>query len=410
LADENKNGALNFSSRKDLEDWLDTLPPEQGRWVAAAIAARAVLRGLPRLASMRQAGPTFAPYAPSFVLAAFLAGAFARAAARFPHLVERLPFSQTLNGTTVPLPKPIDQTLQSVLHAANGALAAVLRAAKIIRDDVARAAIVEAIFYCASDHNFYSALCDDVSFITSGGAPQALASEPLWPRGAPDEIMANWWILQTAIPREDDWQVWIDWYNRRLNGASDLVEIELVFATVPDKERAAGPAAANKWIKERLEELRKQDSRPPSPDPPPPPQPIENLPSPFTFGRNTAGQMTIVAGPQNTPVIAFPGDDATHRRWLETGRKLTGRLIADLQAGKFHNVRSDYREGLERYISDLPADPGTGNFLLADADARMLHSLFAAEPHILAEPFAARLKTVLENHFALLGFYPEVAR
>jgi len=40
----------------------------------------------------------------------------------------------------------------------------------------------------------------------------------------------------------------------------------------------------------------------------------------------------------------------------------------------------------------------------------MLHSLFAAEPHILAEPFAARLKIVLENHFALLGFYPEVAR
>ena len=40
----------------------------------------------------------------------------------------------------------------------------------------------------------------------------------------------------------------------------------------------------------------------------------------------------------------------------------------------------------------------------------MLHSLFAAEPHILAEPFAARLKIVLENHFALLRFYPEVAR
>ena len=29
---------------------------------------------------------------------------------------------------------------------------------------------------------------------------------------------------------------------------------------------------------------------------------------------------------------------------------------------------------------------------------------------MLAEPFAARLKIVLENHFALLGFYPEVAR
>ena len=73
-------------------------------------------------------------------------------------------------------------------------------------------------------------------------------------------------------------------------------------------------------------------------------------------------------------------------------------------------MRSDYREGLERYIGDLPSEPGAGNFLLADAEARMLRSLFAAEPHILAEPFAARLKTVLENHFALLGFYPGRSR
>ena len=61
--------------------------------------------------------------------------------------------------------------------------------------------------------------------------------------------------MQNALPpAKDDWQVWIDWYNRRLEGVSDPEEIELVFATVPEKEREAGPAAANKWIKERLEE------------------------------------------------------------------------------------------------------------------------------------------------------------
>jgi hypothetical protein len=139
-------------------------------------------------------------------------------------------------------------------------------------------------------------------------------------------------------------------------------------------------------------------------------QPVENLPSPFTFGRNAAGQITIVAGPQNTPIIAFPGDDATHRRWLETARKLTDRLIADLRAGKFHNVRSDYREGLERYLSDLPRDPGAGNFLLADAEARKLLRLFTAEARVLSEPFAIALTAVLESHFSLLGFYPENAR
>ena len=168
------------------------------------------------------------------------------------------------------------------------------------------------------------------------------------------------------------------------------------------RESSRKGARIERFFKE-LERLQKEDL-------PPPPQPIENLPSPFTFGRNAAGQITIFAGPQNTPAIAFPGDDKTHRRWLETGRKLTERLIADLDAGKFHNVRPDYREGLGRYASDLPPEPGAGNFLLADAEARALRSLFAAEPHMLPEPFAARLKTVLENHFALLGFYPEVAR
>ena len=226
----------------------------------------------------------------------------------------------------------------------------------------------------------------------------------------PSWVTQNWRHLQISLRDEGDWQVWLDWYQLRDEGVSQPEEIEFIFATIPDKEREAGPAAANRWIKARLEELQKKDSLPPSTGAAPPPQPIENLPLPFTFGRNAAGQVTIVAGPQNTPVIAFPGDDATHRQWLETGRKLTERLIADLRAGKFHNVRSDYREGLERYLDDLPTEPGAGNFLLADAEARALRGLFAAEPHILAEPFAARLKIVLENHFALLGFYPEVAR
>jgi hypothetical protein len=47
LADENKSGALKISSREELQAWLDSLPPEQGRWVAVAIAARAALRVVP---------------------------------------------------------------------------------------------------------------------------------------------------------------------------------------------------------------------------------------------------------------------------------------------------------------------------------------------------------------------------
>jgi len=71
-----------------------------------------------------------------------------------------------------------------------------------------------------------------------------LASMPPWLDGAPDWAEENWKLLQGALPREDDWQVWIDWYNRRLHGVLETEEIEFVFASVPEEVRKTGPAAA----------------------------------------------------------------------------------------------------------------------------------------------------------------------
>ena len=106
----------------------------------------------------------------------------------------------------------------------------------------------------------WAAIARDADFVISGGSGPRLASQPLWLKGAPDQHVEYWERLRKALPNEGNWQVWIDWYNRRLEGVSDPEEIELVFATIPDKEREAGPAAANKWIKERLEELQKKES------------------------------------------------------------------------------------------------------------------------------------------------------
>ena len=105
----------------------------------------------------------------------------------------------------------------------------------------------------------FAVVSNDANFIALGGAANVLASEPLWPDGAPRWAGYYWKHLQDALPRKGDWQVWIDWYNRRLEGVSDPEEVELLFATVPDKERTAGPAAANKGIKRRLEELQKKE-------------------------------------------------------------------------------------------------------------------------------------------------------
>ena len=50
--------------------------------------------------------------------------------------------------------------------------------------------------------------------------------------------------------------------------------------------------------------------------------------------------------------------------------------------------------------------PEEGNFLLADAKARVIRSLFAAEQDFLPAPFAAELKVLLEQHIGLRAYYP----
>ena len=61
---------------------------------------------------------------------------------------------------------------------------------------------------------------------------------------------------------------------------------------------------------------------------------------------------------------------------------------------------------LTNYVAYLPKQPEEGNFLLADAKARVIRSLFAAEQDFLPAPFAAELKVLLEQHIGLRAYYP----
>ncbi|RNJ51004.1 toll/interleukin-1 receptor domain-containing protein [Methylocystis hirsuta] len=143
--------------------------------------------------------------------------------------------------------------------------------------------------------------------------------------------------------------------------------------------------------------------------PKPLPKPVENISAPFDFGWNAAHRVTVVAGPQNTPVFPFAGSDRDHHDRLDACRKTVERLIADLAAQRF-NARPDYRITLETYLDELPAAPGSGNLLLADAEARVLRGLFEEDANILARALAERLNRILEFHIALRPFYPGVGR
>jgi hypothetical protein len=78
-----------------------------------------------------------------------------------------------------------------------------------------------------------------------------------------------------------------------------------------------------------------------------------------------------------------------------------------LRSGKWQ-ARSEYGDTLDDYDAYLPKQQGDGNFLLADAKARVIRSLFVAEQDFLPTPFAAELKILLEQHIGLRAYYPEM--
>jgi hypothetical protein len=283
LADENKSGELKISSEDELRDWLKSLPPEQGRWVAVAIAARAALRVAPLVATDAERKRSVL----NLAFVTFFAAASARTASKYPAHAGRLHVRHAAHA-------PADASLATSIPSANAAARSASQAAGAAAEAAALAANTASTFSGAANNvvggynvaggyadsapgaAVWSAVSTDANFIAQGSTAQVLASLRLWPDGAPRWASEHWLRLRAVpqgklpaptigkavigrnlarAPREDDWHVWIDWYERRLEGASDPEEIGLIFATVPDKEREAGPATANKWIRERLEKF-----------------------------------------------------------------------------------------------------------------------------------------------------------
>ncbi|MGA9601788.1 MAG: hypothetical protein WBS22_16315 [Methylocystis sp.] len=48
-----------------------------------------------------------------------------------------------------------------------------------------------------------------------------------------------------AMPQHQDWDIWEDWHEARVNGRPSSEQVEFVYATVPEEKWKEGPAAAN---------------------------------------------------------------------------------------------------------------------------------------------------------------------
>jgi hypothetical protein len=436
-----------FKNERDFKAWLRDKPRE----VAVAFAARAALRVLPLAQEAKREG-----YG-ELVLPVFRATGVAWAAAKYPAHATRFAAAagdpSFFFNADAARPAAARAAEYAVCSAADrvgdvGTYADYAAGAATAAGNAANssAAMVAAHVGWDDVHPddaevapaFWSAVSIDATQVEQGKTASEIAGSPLWPKGLPpwpngqpEQLKSLWEKMKVTLhTAELDWRVWTIWYEDRLAGRVREEERELAYVRIEQALWDQGPAIVNAEIKRRIEEHRSPEPVPPEPGlslldgfsvpgrshtqelklspvpeiPPALPAPIENVPSAVSFGWTSKGTVTVVLGELNWPAFLFKGGEQDQHR-LEACRSLATDTAQSLRSGRW-NARQDYVEILNQYAAYLPVKPEEGNFLLADAEARIIRGMFASDADILPMPLAERLKVFLQHHIGLRAYYP----
>jgi len=186
--------------------------------------------------------------------------------------------------------------------------------------------------------------------------------------------------------------------SRRAREALRVVELDKKLAELRASDLWKGAAASLRNALEATDDDGQKTAGP---------APVADVPSAFEYTWSNENRVVIRPSTANIPRFPFPSSERDHALRLAACHSLAKELSESVET-KIINVRQEYRDELIKYESRLPNDEDDGNILLADAAARMLRTLFAAEVDILPVPFAASLKTFLEQHNGLRPFYPQI--
>jgi hypothetical protein len=240
-ASEEISGAIaNINDGESLGRWLR----EQPRETAVMIAARAALRVLPLI---RQHPRELGERQPDELRAVtFRAVGLAWAAGGFPARTNELRVAARA-ATAAHYSATADSAFA---FAASRHAAAAVQATDAAAAAAATAQTAAAIAPRGIVAALWAEIRTDADQASRDGA--AALAGPLWSSGPPRWAATPWSKLRADLPKGQDWEVWIDWYEQRLRGGSRGEHYELVFASVPQDEWDKGPAAANMWIKTHL--------------------------------------------------------------------------------------------------------------------------------------------------------------
>ena len=285
----NAVGEPQIKDRETLEAWLETQPRE----VAVVVAARAALRVLPAIAidirwsnsATRQTLatslllPVFQALAKSWTTATF-GFHFWPAAVSDGFLHEADQAFQEADGiraaaNSVSIVEAAANAAEAV-HEENDFTEVVDCAAHAVASAALAVASDGVISYQTYDDFFARSIWDstgvDILFIKStihrymnnpdeiansySLAISSLIRAPLWKHSEPDWLRQNWIQLRQRLEElNSNWQVWIDWFEKRLKGDARDYTIERLFVDVPYEMRGAKPAEINAEITRRIREI-----------------------------------------------------------------------------------------------------------------------------------------------------------
>jgi hypothetical protein len=241
---------------ESLGTWLTMQTPK----VMTAIAARTALRLIPCQSRHAPKGgdPKVACQFSASTGASFRACALARVVTKYPQHAKELraialraaeDAAAALMPGALALSAAAFAAATAELGAKESAFALVFQGQF---EDAAPFGAAYAAAAAAADPALRGEILSDVSAMQRFGADK-LADLPLWRGDLPDWWKHDWQRLMAALPRDEDWEVWIEWYNERFVGGSPGEVDELVFASSPPEVWDAGPAATNAWIRAHLE-------------------------------------------------------------------------------------------------------------------------------------------------------------
>jgi hypothetical protein len=110
-----------------------------------------------------------------------------------------------------------------------------------------------------------AAVTSDIESLAQGNTANVFLG-PLWTTAPPKWIKNFWAALKRELRTlEDDWEVWIDWYEARINGQPANETLEVASMMVASEIWERGPTEVNAEIKRLIEVHSKDPGKPSAP-------------------------------------------------------------------------------------------------------------------------------------------------